>query len=76
VAGQTEPEHPAPVLTLTAAVAGDVSTHGAAVVTASPAGAESDSDGLAVAAIIVGGVGLVIAVAAIALARKRTPSLT
>ena len=65
VAGQAMPEHPAPVLTLTAAA------------TASPAGgADSDSDGLAVAAIIVGGVGLLAAVAAIALARKRTPRLT
>jgi uncharacterized protein YcnI len=64
VAGQAEPEHPAPVLTLTAAEGEGNATDGA------------DSDGLAVAAIIVGGVGLVIAVAAIALARKRTPSLT
>ena len=69
VAGQAEPEHPAPVLTLTTAAAGDV---------ASPAGGESsdDSDTLAIVAIIIGGVGLVAAVAAIALARKRTPRLT
>ena len=70
VAGQAEPEHPAPVLTLTAAAAGDDSTHAA--------GTESsdDSDTLAIVGIIVGGVGLVVAVAAIALARKRTPRLT
>jgi uncharacterized protein YcnI len=69
VAGQAEPEHPAPVLTLTAVVAGDNSTHGAEA-------EESDADGLALAGIIVGGIGLVVAVAAIALARKRTRSLT
>jgi len=69
VAGQATPEHPAPVLTLTAAVAGEV---------ASPAGGESsdDSDTLAIVGIIIGGIGLVAAVAAIALARKRTPRLT
>jgi uncharacterized protein YcnI len=66
VAGQAMPEHPAPVLTLTAAP-----------VTAAPAGGEeSDTNGLAIAGILVGGVGLVAAIAAIALARKRTPSLT
>ncbi|MEP6659813.1 MAG: YcnI family protein [Acidimicrobiales bacterium] len=68
-AGQAMPEHPAPVLGLTAAAAGDV---------ASPAVGDSsdDSDTLAIVAIIVGGVGLVAAVAAIALARKQTPRLT
>ena len=70
VAGQAEPEHPAPVLTLTAAVAGDDSHHAASEIE------ESDSDGLALAGVIVGGIGLLVAVAAIALARKRTRSLT
>ena len=68
VAGQAMPEHPAPVLTLTAA-AGDV---------ASPAagGSSDDSDTLAIVGIIVGGIGLVAAAVAIALARKQTPRLT
>jgi uncharacterized protein YcnI len=69
VAGQAMPEHPAPVLTLTAAAAGDV---------ASPAASESedDADAVAIVGLIVGGIGLVAALAAIALARKRTPRLT
>lgn len=69
VAGQAMPEHPAPVLTLTAAAAGDV---------ASPAVGESsdDADALAIVGLIVSGIGLVTALAAIALARRRTPHLT
>ena len=69
VAGQAEPEHPAPVLNLTAAAASETAT-------ASPAGGESDSDVLALTGVVVGGISLVVAVAAIALARKRTRSLT
>ena len=65
VAGQAMPEHPAPVLTLTAGLTASLEAR-----------ESSDSDGLAVAGIIIGGVGLVVAVAAIALARKRTPRLT
>jgi uncharacterized protein YcnI len=69
VAGQAMPAHPAPVLTLTAAAAGDV---------AAPAASKSsdDSDTVAIVGLIVGGIGLMAALAAIALARKRTPHLT
>jgi uncharacterized protein YcnI len=69
VAGQAMPAHPAPVLTLTAAAAGDV----AALAASKSSG---DSDTVAIVGLIVGGIGLVVALAAIALARKRTPHLT
>jgi len=69
VAGQAMPAHPAPVLTLTTAAAGDV----AALAASKSSG---DSDTVAIVGLIVGGIGLVVALAAIALARKRTPHLT
>lgn len=59
------PEHPAPVLTLTAAAEG----HEAA-------DSSDSSNSLAIAGLIMGGIGLVVAIGAVALTRKRTPTLT
>lgn len=81
--GQPRPEHPAPLLKLTdanAAPAGDASSSGstdsAPAVTAAPeTGAEaSDSDsgnGLAVAALVVGGIALVLGAASLVMGRSR-----
>jgi uncharacterized protein YcnI len=76
VAGQPEPEHPAPTLSLTA---GDTAG-GATEATAAPAPAAADNgadngDGLAVTALAVGGAGLLVGAAGVALAvgaRRRT----
>ena len=68
VAGGDEPEHPAPVLTLTA---GD----GATTATTAPASSTSsddDSNGVAIAALVVGGIGLIIAIVALVMGRKKS----
>jgi len=70
VAGEEEPEHPAPTVTLTAAE----DEHGAATVSAEPA-ADSDSDddsgnGLAIVALIVGALGLIAGGGALLTARR------
>ncbi|SDY28743.1 Uncharacterized protein YcnI [Modestobacter sp. DSM 44400] len=72
VAGQAEPEHPAPVLTLSA---GGTDAHGAA--TAAVSTPDGDGDGLAVAALVVAVTGLVAGLAGLVLglaARRRTVS--
>jgi uncharacterized protein YcnI len=63
-AGAAEPDHPAPVLTLTAATADHHAT--------SAASTTSDgTDGLAIAALVVGALGLLTAIAAMARGRAR-----
>jgi periplasmic copper chaperone A len=62
VAGQPEPEHPAPVLNLTAA-AGD---------TAAPSGGgDSDSNGLAIVGIVLGSIGVLLGGGALILGLRR-----
>ncbi|PRZ29497.1 uncharacterized protein CLV47_1336 [Antricoccus suffuscus] len=72
--GSTEPEHPAPALTLSSAPA--TSAHGASASSAPATSASADSvDGLGVTGVILGGVGLLAGVAALVLvltSRKRT----
>ena len=73
VAGQPAPDHPAPVLTLTAASA----DQGSASATTTTSSSSSSSNGLGVTGIVVGAVGLIVAVIALARTRKRsvpTPS--
>ena len=69
VAGQPEPEHPAPSLVLTAAGA-DNESAGAAVTSSS---SSSDSTGrtLAIIGIVVGAAGLVVAIVALTASRRR-----
>jgi uncharacterized protein YcnI len=62
-AGGTAPEHPAPVLKLTAASA--VATQ------ATTPASDDDSNGLAIVGIVVGAVGVVLALGALLLNRKR-----
>ena len=64
--GGDEPEHPAPVLTLTAG--------GETTATTAPASTSSDDDsnGVAVAALVVGGIGLIIAVVALVMGRRKS----
>jgi uncharacterized protein YcnI len=69
VAGQAMPAHPAPVLTLTAA-----DTSASSTTLTATAKTASDSDGVATAGIIVGAIGFVVALAALTLSRKRTPT--
>lgn len=69
-AGAPEPEHPAPVVTLTAADAAAPAADAAAPAAAT-GGSDDDSNGLAIAGIVVGGVALVVAIAALVLNRKR-----
>jgi len=67
VPGGDEPEHPAPVLTLTAG-------EGATTATTAPASSTSsddDSDGLAIAALVVGGIAVIIAIVALVMGRKK-----
>jgi uncharacterized protein YcnI len=78
-AGQDEPEHPAPAVTLTAAIAGadDDDDHAAAHATAdatadhtaTTASPDYVARGLGIAGLVVGAVGIV---SAVAMARKRT----
>jgi len=65
VSGQPEPEHPAPVLHLTAASSDG---GGGTAASAAPAASSSGTSGLAVAALIVGIIGLVAGLAGLALA--------
>jgi uncharacterized protein YcnI len=70
VEGQAEPEHPAPVLTLTSA---SVETGDSASTTPAASATDDDSSGLAVTALVVGILALLGAIAALALgARRRT----
>lgn len=65
-------EHPAPVLELTPA---PTDSGGSSTTAAAPtAGGSSDSKGLAVAALIVGAVGLVVGIGAFGLARRKRPA--
>jgi uncharacterized protein YcnI len=72
-AGGTEPEHPAPTVTLTAG--GDTSTTTAAGTPTTTARADSGSDdgvsGPVVVALVLGGLGLAVAVVALVVARRR-----
>jgi uncharacterized protein YcnI len=78
VSGQPEPEHPAPVLHLTAASSdngGSNDNGGGSAASATPAASSSGTSGLAVAALIVGIIGLLAGLAGLALgrgARRRT----
>jgi uncharacterized protein YcnI len=64
--GGDEPEHPAPVLTLTAG-------GGATTATTAPAstGNDDDNNGLAIAALVVGGIAVIIAIVALVMGRKK-----
>ncbi len=77
VAGQPEPEHPAPVLSLTAAAAG-TDAHGAAPSTSSASGAADDGgDSTATVALVLAVLGLLAGLAGLGLglsARRRTVS--
>ncbi len=69
-------EHPAPVLELTPAV---TDASGSSTTVAGPSSGSagsSDSKGLAVAALIVGAVGLVVGVVAVGLTRRKRPATT
>jgi uncharacterized protein YcnI len=66
VAGGDEPEHPAPVLTLTAG--------GATTATTAPAStgsSDDDGNGLAIAALVVGGIAVIIAIVAVVMGRRK-----
>lgn len=69
VPGGDEPEHPAPVLTLTA---GGETT--ATTAPASSTSSDDDSNGLAIAALIVGGIGVIIAIVALVMGGRRKSS--
>jgi uncharacterized protein YcnI len=77
--GAAEPEHPAPVLTLTSA-AGATSPTTAATTPAARSSDVADSNdvdtarNLAVIGIVVGGLGLLVAIGAVALRRRTTPA--
>lgn len=76
VEGQPEPDRPAPVLKLTAAEgdAGSAGSSGSTSSTTSPTVAvvkKDSSNGLAIAALVVGGIALVIGIVAIATGRRR-----
>jgi uncharacterized protein YcnI len=66
-AGGEEPEHPAPVLTLTSA-----SSNSSTTATQSSSSSDDDSNTLAIVAIVVGGVALIVGV--IALLRRPRPA--
>jgi uncharacterized protein YcnI len=71
VSGQAEPEHPAPVLKLTAAASGSATT----TATAGAPAADGDGNGTAVTALVVGIVGLLTGLAGLFLgltSRRRT----
>jgi uncharacterized protein YcnI len=68
VEGGDEPEHPAPVLTLTAG--GGETT--ATTAPASTSSGDDDSNGVAIAALVVGGIGLIIAIVALIMGRKKS----
>jgi uncharacterized protein YcnI len=76
VEGQPEPDRPAPVLKLTAAESPQSSSSsGSASSSTSPTVAvvkKESSNGLAVAALIVGGIALIVGIVAIAIGRRRT----
>jgi uncharacterized protein YcnI len=74
VAGQAEPEHPAPVLSLSGAAA---DTHGGTAAGTTTTAADDGGNGTAVAALVVGIAGLLAGLAGLALgwsARRRTVS--
>jgi uncharacterized protein YcnI len=71
VAGGDEPEHPAPVLTLTA---GDGGTTATTAPAASTSSSDDDSNGLAIAALVVGGIAVIIAIAALVMGRQKSPN--
>ena len=68
VEGQDEPEHPAPVLTLTAATGDD---HDAAATPSDDSHDDSDDDDASTLGIVVGAVGLVAGATALARTRRR-----
>jgi uncharacterized protein len=70
-AGGAEPEHPAPTVQLTAASGGDEGATTATTVASTTGGSDDDSNTLSIVALIVGGVGLVAAIAALVLSRRR-----
>ena len=70
-AGGAEPEHPAPTVQLAAATSGDEATTATTLAPAASDGGDDDSNALSVVALIVGAVGLVVAVAAVVLSRRR-----
>jgi hypothetical protein len=76
VEGQPEPDHPAPVLKLTAAAEPQSSSSsGSASSSTSPTVAvvkKESSNGLAVTALIIGGIALIVGIVEIATGRRRT----
>jgi uncharacterized protein YcnI len=67
--GGAEPEHPAPTVQLVAGA--DSEATSATVAAADPSSGGDDSDTIAVVALVVGAVGLVVAITAVALGRRR-----